>query len=57
MLTNLSKSVNQAAVAFACNGLFTIQGTDSGTDSDSDPIPVVGSKDWNLNLCSVKTSA
>ena len=41
------------------NGSFTLQQTDSGTDSDSDPIPVVDSYDWNLNLtaCNMKSSA
>ena len=40
------------------SGSFTLQEMDSGMDSDSNPIPVFGSKDWNLNLtpCSVKTS-
>ena len=33
---------------------ITLQETDSGTDSDSDPIPVVGSFDWNLNLTNVQ---
>ena len=39
-------------------GSFTLQETDSGTDSDSDVIPVVGTYDLNLNLtpCSMKTS-
>ena len=41
-----------------CYGSFTLRETDSDPDSYSDPIPVVGSWDWNLNLplCSVKTS-
>ena len=38
-------------------GSFTLWETDSVRDSDSDPIPVVGSLDWNLNWCNVKTSA
>ena len=38
---------------------LTLQETISGTDSDSDPMPVVDSLNWNLNLTlrSVKTSA
>ena len=41
------------------NGSFTLPKTDSGMDSGTNPIPVFGSWDWNLNLtlCSVKTSA
>ena len=40
-------------------GSFTLQETDSGTDLDSNPIPLVSSWDWTLNLtpCSVKMSA
>ena len=39
-------------------GSFTLRETYSGTDSDSNPIPVVSSSDWNLNLTlyRVKTS-
>ena len=39
-------------------GLFTFTNLDSYSDPDSDPIPVVGSWDWNLNstLLSVKRS-
>ena len=33
-----------------CYGSFTLQEMDLGTDSDSDPIPVVNSWDLNLNL-------
>ena len=38
----------------ACNGSITLL----GTDSDSTPIPVVGSWDWNQNLtpCRVNIS-
>ena len=32
-----------------CYGSFTLRETDSGTDWDSDPIPIVGSWDWNPN--------
>ena len=41
------------------NGLITLPETDSDPELDSDPIPVVGSWDWNLNLtpCSLKISA
>ena len=41
-----------------CNGLFTLTDPDSDSNTDSNPIPVVGSEDWNLNLtsCSVKSS-
>ena len=41
------------------NSSFTLRETHSGTDSDSDPILLVDSWDWNLHLtlCSVKTSA
>ena len=28
-----------------------------GSGPDSNPIPVVGNYDWNLNLCNVKNSA
>ena len=31
-------------------GSFTLLETDLGTNSDSNPIPLVGSLDWNLNL-------
>ena len=41
------------------NGSYTLLETDSGTGSDSNSIPVISIKDWNLNptLCSVKTFA
>ena len=39
-------SINQIS---GINDSFTLRETDSVMDSDSDPIPVVGSWDWNLN--------
>ena len=38
------------------NGSFTLRERDCGTDSDSDPIAVVGSWNQKATLCSVKAS-
>ena len=40
------------------DSLFTFTDPDSNSDLESDPIPVVGSYVWNLNLtpCSVESS-
>ena len=56
----ISYAPNEASTdLWTPNGLITMPETVSGTNSDSDPVTVVGSYDWNLNLipCSVKTSA
>ena len=39
-----------AAEFLGCNSSCTLREMDFGTDSDSNPISVVGSLDWNLNL-------
>ena len=41
------------------NGLFTFREADYNSNSDSNPIPAVGSLDGNLNMttCSMKSSA
>ena len=46
-------------VSVYTNGVFTLPETDSDTDLDSNPVPLLGSWDWTLNLtpCSVKMSA
>ena len=47
---NFNNNQADMIIDLSTNGSFTLQETDSGMDSDSDPIPVVGSYDWNLNL-------
>ena len=48
--------MQQYQVSFG--GLFTFKDPDADSDPDSNPIPLVGSYYWNLNLtlCSVKGS-
>ena len=42
----------------SCTFVFTFTDPYSNSSPDSDPIPLLGSWDWNLNLtmCSVKSS-